>query len=300
MVQTMFKRIPGRRSDGDRGAAVLHGVRRHRRDAARHAAGDGGDVSVTRCATIDVTRPSSRCSRTPPATPRARVARVTARPQRHAASRSASPSSTCCSARYFLIVVYPMFWLFYTSLKPDREIFLHPFRLPDPANLHVAELLQRLGRRAFSSSYFFNSVLHDLYDRPRHDVPRRDGGVRGVALHLPAAPRPIFFYFLAGLMIPIQLAIVPLFFQLQGVGPARQPPRAVPRLPRVRLPVLDLRADRLLQVAAREPARIRPARRRERVPALLARDAPAGPPGADHGRRSSCSWATGTSSSSRS
>jgi hypothetical protein len=36
---------------------------------------------------------------------------------------------------YFLIVVYPMVWLFYTSLKADREIFLHPFSLPDPTDL---------------------------------------------------------------------------------------------------------------------------------------------------------------------
>ena len=36
---------------------------------------------------------------------------------------------------YLLIVVYPMAWLLYTSLKTDREIFLAPFTLPDWANL---------------------------------------------------------------------------------------------------------------------------------------------------------------------
>ena len=30
--------------------------------------------------------------------------------------------------------------------------------------------------------------------------------------------RPLFFYFLAGLMIPLQLAIVPLFFQMKNFG----------------------------------------------------------------------------------
>jgi ABC-type glycerol-3-phosphate transport system permease component len=30
--------------------------------------------------------------------------------------------------------------------------------------------------------------------------------------------RPVFFYFLAGLMIPLQLAIVPLFFQMKQMG----------------------------------------------------------------------------------
>jgi ABC-type glycerol-3-phosphate transport system permease component len=48
--------------------------------------------------------------------------------------------------------------------------------------------------------------------------------------------KAMYFYFLAGLMIPLQLAIVPLFFQMRVVRAARQSVRAVPCLRRVRVP----------------------------------------------------------------
>ena len=59
---------------------------------------------------------------------------------------------------YFVLVLYPMFWLFYSSLKPDREIFLHPFRLPTPDNIAWANFSKAWVQGNFQS-YFFNSVV---------------------------------------------------------------------------------------------------------------------------------------------
>ena len=42
---------------------------------------------------------------------------------------------------YLGVVVYPMFWLLYTSLKTDREIFLDPFSLPSILSGSVSTLL---------------------------------------------------------------------------------------------------------------------------------------------------------------
>ena len=117
---------------------------------------------------------------------------------------------------YAIIVLYPMFWLFYTSLKEDREIFLHPFALPNPTNLAWNNYTRAWVDGHFGE-YFFNSVLltsttvlattflaaMTAYALARFVFP----GVRGV-----------LFYFLAGLMIPLQLAIVPLFFQLKSMN----------------------------------------------------------------------------------
>ncbi len=61
-------------------------------------------------------------------------------------------------ASYLLIVVYPMFWLFYTSLKADRDIFLHPFALPDPSNLRWDNYGRAWTDGRFDR-YFFNSIL---------------------------------------------------------------------------------------------------------------------------------------------
>ena len=33
-------------------------------------------------------------------------------------------------AIYFVIVVFPLIWLFYSSVKSDQQIFLDPFSLP--------------------------------------------------------------------------------------------------------------------------------------------------------------------------
>ena len=59
---------------------------------------------------------------------------------------------------YAVIVVYPMFWLLYTSLKPDLEIFLRPFSLPDPRHLQWNNF-SRAWVDGHFGEYFFNSVL---------------------------------------------------------------------------------------------------------------------------------------------
>ncbi len=41
--------------------------------------------------------------------------------------------SALCS--YLVVVLFPMLWLLYTSLKTDREIFIDPFSLPALDNL---------------------------------------------------------------------------------------------------------------------------------------------------------------------
>ena len=45
---------------------------------------------------------------------------------------------------YLAIVVYPMVWLLYTSLKTDREIFLDPFSLPDLGDLQWIKSYYRM------------------------------------------------------------------------------------------------------------------------------------------------------------
>lgn len=117
---------------------------------------------------------------------------------------------------YFLVVVYPMVWLLYTALKTDREIFLDPFSLPAWDNLQWVNL-SNAWTKAHFGDYFFNSVL-------------LTAGTVACAMLLASmaayalarfsfwGARPLFFYFLAGLMIPLQLSIVPLFFQMKDMG----------------------------------------------------------------------------------
>ena len=116
---------------------------------------------------------------------------------------------------YSVVVVYPMVWLLGTSLKSDRDIFLRPFAPPD-ANALQWQNFTNAWTRGHFGEYFLNSVV-----------------VTGVTIALTLlfasmaayalsrfsfrGARPLFFYFLAGLMVPLQLAIVPLFFQMKGM-----------------------------------------------------------------------------------
>jgi len=117
---------------------------------------------------------------------------------------------------YLAVVAYPMFWLLATSLKNDREIFLHPFSLPQLENLQWNNFTQAWSKGHFGE-YFFNSVLVTVVTVAVTTL------VAAMAAYAIArfrfwGARPVFFYFLAGLMIPLQLAIVPLFFQMKGLG----------------------------------------------------------------------------------
>ena len=146
---------------------------------------------------------------------------------------------------YLLIVVYPMVWLLYSSLKPDQQIFLKPFAPPNPANVSGGDIrwawdsdltydyvgyalrysLTDLEWRNFSNAwtkgsfdrYFFNSIL---ITSTTVIVTTFLAAMAAYALSRFVFPgaKGIYFYFLAGLMIPLQLAIVPLFFQLRGMG----------------------------------------------------------------------------------
>ena len=114
---------------------------------------------------------------------------------------------------YMIIEVYPMIWVGYTSLKSDQEIFLNPFALPK--ELHI-ENYEHAWVGAHFSNYFVNSALVSVISLVATLLL---GSMAGYALSRFRVPwgKPIFFLFLSGLMIPLQLAMVPLFFQMRSL-----------------------------------------------------------------------------------
>jgi ABC-type glycerol-3-phosphate transport system permease component len=114
---------------------------------------------------------------------------------------------------YALSIVYPMFWLLYTPLKEDSRIFLDPFALPDLSNLQWANFIRAWTDSRFSG-YFANSAVITVATVM---LTTLFSAMAAYALSRFAfrGARPLLFYFLAGMMIPLQLAIVPLFFQMK-------------------------------------------------------------------------------------
>ena len=115
---------------------------------------------------------------------------------------------------FFAVTVSPFVWLVMTSFKPSREIFLAPFH---PPTAPTWENYDKAWRTAHFGDYFANSVAITV-------------GVVAATLLLASmasyaiarfgftGARGIHFTFLAGMMIPIQLAVVPLFFELKLLG----------------------------------------------------------------------------------
>jgi ABC-type glycerol-3-phosphate transport system permease component len=113
-------------------------------------------------------------------------------------------------------VVFPMVWVAYSSLKADAAIFRDAFALPALNELHT-ENYARAWREAHFAEYFLNSVL---VTGVSVTLIVALGAMTAYALsrfYHPAA-RAVFWLFLAGLMIPAQLAVIPLFFEMRALG----------------------------------------------------------------------------------
>jgi raffinose/stachyose/melibiose transport system permease protein len=115
---------------------------------------------------------------------------------------------------YGFTVVYPIFLMIMSSFKTTREIFRDPFALP--STWTFTNYVEAWGRGNFST-YFMNSVLVTTasvtivlvigslaaYPLGRYAFKGRDW---------------LLLYFLSGLMLPIRLGILPLFFLMRELG----------------------------------------------------------------------------------
>lgn len=132
------------------------------------------------------------------------------------AFKALRPLAFVALAGYALWVVFPMVWVAYSSLKPDDAIFRDAFALPEAGALRW-DNYARAWREARFGEYFLNSVL---VTGSSVALIVALGSMAAYALARFRFPggRAVFWLFLAGLMIPAQLAMVPLFFELRGLG----------------------------------------------------------------------------------
>ena len=119
-------------------------------------------------------------------------------------------------AGYAAWVVFPMIWVAYSSLKADSEIFRDTFAPPALDSLQVDNYAQAW-TEARLKDYFLNSVVVTAGSVAAIVAL---GAMAAYALARFSHPlgRTAFWLFLAGLMIPAQLAVVPLFFELRTFG----------------------------------------------------------------------------------
>lgn len=117
---------------------------------------------------------------------------------------------------YALWVVFPMIWVAYSSFKDDGAIFRDTFALPVRGDMRTENYVRAWNEARFGD-YFFNSALVTSVSVSLIVLL---GAMAGYALSRFYHPfgRAVFWLFLAGLMIPAQLAVVPLFFEMRQLG----------------------------------------------------------------------------------
>jgi N-acetylglucosamine transport system permease protein len=131
-----------------------------------------------------------------------------------AAERAVSVSSHVVLSIWAILVIAPLLWTLMTSFKTTSEIFASPINLP--AKLQFVNYIEAwntagIGKFFFNTLFVVGSALVLVmllgsmcaYILARFDFPGN---------------RIVYYMMLGGLMIPIFLAIVPLFFVLKNFG----------------------------------------------------------------------------------
>jgi ABC-type glycerol-3-phosphate transport system permease component len=117
---------------------------------------------------------------------------------------------------YSAWLIFPMVWVAYSSLKPDEEIFRDTFALPSLGSLRM-ENYSHAWSSAHFGEYFLNSALVTVTSVVLIVTLGSMAAYALARFHHPAG-KLVYGLIIAGLTIPAQLAVVPLFFELRTLG----------------------------------------------------------------------------------
>lgn len=112
------------------------------------------------------------------------------------------------------IVIFPMIWLIYSSFKTDKEIFFSPWALPQEL---LFENFVRAWVKVHVGQYFINSLIVVI---PGVALTLALSAMSAYILARFKFPgnRFLFYLFMAGMLFPLFLALVPLFFLAKDLG----------------------------------------------------------------------------------
>ncbi len=112
-----------------------------------------------------------------------------------------------------IIVIFPMIWVLVSSFKTSKEIFFSPWMPPEQL---MWENFARAWSKANIGLYFFNTMAVLI---PAIFFTLLFSAMAGYVLARYVFPgnRAVFFLFTGGMLFPVILALVPLFFLLQSM-----------------------------------------------------------------------------------
>ena len=113
-----------------------------------------------------------------------------------------------------LFMLYPIFMMVLSGFKTTPEIFMSPFSLPERLN---TENFQVIWNKTDVPRYFLNSVIVTLSSIILLLVTGTMAAY-AIARYKFRGTLMVSLFFLSGLMLPLRLAIIPLFIQLKYLG----------------------------------------------------------------------------------
>ncbi len=113
-----------------------------------------------------------------------------------------------------LVAGYPLLWLLYTAFKSNPEIFANVWGLPQRLNL---ENFREVWGRGLFSRYYLNSLIVTACSVGAILVI---GSLAGYALARARLrwKEPVYLAFLAGMMMPPHVVLIPLYVMLRRAG----------------------------------------------------------------------------------
>ncbi len=113
-----------------------------------------------------------------------------------------------------IFMLYPILIMFFSAFKPTSDIFTKPFALPNFTNF---DNFARIIRETNFLTYFSNSILVTTASLAAILIFGSMAAYAIARYKFPGATF-LFLFFLAGLMVPLKLAIIPLFIQFRDLG----------------------------------------------------------------------------------
>lgn len=113
-----------------------------------------------------------------------------------------------------VLVIFPLLWMVMTAFKSDPEIFFSPWQLPATVRW---ENFVRAWTQASIGQYFLNSLIV-VAGSLTLTLLLSSMAAYVLARYEFIGRRVIYYAFLTGLMFPIFLALVPLFFVVRDLG----------------------------------------------------------------------------------
>lgn len=112
------------------------------------------------------------------------------------------------------VMLYPIVVMFFSAFKTNAEIFTTPFSPPASFSL---DNLARVWNETQFARYLVNSLLVTGVSVALI-LTLGTMAAYAIARYRFRGNEAIFLFFLAGLMVPLKLAIIPLFIQLRDLG----------------------------------------------------------------------------------